>query len=325
MADNVEKDFSLSIKIETRKVIRKDMPFRYNNPVIRNIRVMIQRQDSSKESYISIKETTNKQRLDDSSFPIAKKKANPLLKYRDGIHEITKKNYVAFYRSIEERITFNRSFEKLFMIKKEEIYMFLMSGKKGKLLLLNGGSAKNVGNHPLEYFYQNLTKYAQTIKDVLARYESHQERIAKEVKILGGDGRIHGCIIDIDFYNHLYLNPLDYSITPYFAITMVDKYVYDNIPSLLKYECPRLYENYESKKHVRTKGEELSIYGRDLPISEARIPVASTEIYRISRLLKGLQFLTRHNIVRLWNDAVIGDAKRSSLPVILDPFRKIMR
>lgn len=52
------------------------------------------------------------------------------------------------------------SFKKLFMIKHSGIYMFLMQSPKGRLSVLNGGTIKNVKNHSLEYFYENLTNYA---------------------------------------------------------------------------------------------------------------------------------------------------------------------
>ena len=44
--------------------------------------------------------------------------------------------------------------------------------------------------------------------------------ISKVIKSIGGDGSIHGCIVDIDYYNHIYINPVDGKITPYFAYDM---------------------------------------------------------------------------------------------------------
>ena len=47
-------------------------------------------------------------------------------------------------------------------------------------------------------------------------------------------GRIHGCIIDIDFYNHVYVNPVNMKVTGYYALDIINKKVYGNIPELLK-------------------------------------------------------------------------------------------
>lgn len=232
--------------------------------------------------------------------------------YEDGIYEITKTDYEKFYRGIGEQLTFNREFAKLFMIKREETYMFFMQTQKGTLLILNGGSIRKAGKHSLEYFYENMVKYAMSVKMFLADYDEFQKQVSREVKRFGGDGKIHGSIVDIDFFDHLYLNPLDGTITPYFAYSMVEKYVYDNLPSLLKYECPKLFANY--RKLIGKQDDEygLVLYDENLPISRHKEYVASTEMYRISRILKGLQFTTKYNIVRLWNDAIAANASKEN-------------
>ena len=50
----------------------------------------------------------------------------------------------------------------------------------------------------------------------------------------------------------------------------------------------------------------------DLVISKDVLFVESTEMYKISRILKGLQFTSKHNIVRLWNDALIKKASEEN-------------
>ena len=53
--------------------------------------------------------------------------------YNDGIYEITREDYIEFYHGINETVDFNRDYEKLFMLKKEKTYMFLIQNKKGEL------------------------------------------------------------------------------------------------------------------------------------------------------------------------------------------------
>ena len=237
--------------------------------------------------------------------------------YKDGIYEITKEDYENFYRGVGEELTFNRQYEKLFMIKREETYMFLMQTPKGSMLILNGGSIRRAGNHSLEYFYENLVKYSASVSLFLSKYDKFQKQVSNEVKRIGGDGNIHGSIVDIDFHNHLYLNPLDGTITPYFAYSMVDKYVYDNLPSLLKSECPRLFANYEKMIGQESERNALVLYNKNLPITKNRQYVDSTEMYKVSRILKGLQFTTKYNIVRLWNDAIVADASEENGKLIV--------
>ena len=228
--------------------------------------------------------------------------------YKDGIYEITRADYECFYRGIGERITFNRQFEKLFMLKREGTYMFIMTTPKGTMQILNGGAIKNAGGHTLEYFYENLVPYSKSIKMFLSQFDEFQKNVSMEIKSIGGDGRIHGSIVDIDFYSHLYLDPLDGSITPYFAYSMVDKYVYKNVQSLLKYECPKIYTNYEKKLLNENSNNSLIVAKTNSPVIKSKIYVDSTEMYKVSRILKGLQFTTKYSIVRLWNDTIAGES-----------------
>lgn len=238
--------------------------------------------------------------------------------YEDGIYEITRDDYINFYHGIGEDITFNRQYEKIFMIKRGKTYMFLMQNTNGNLLILNGGSIKNVNNHSLKYFYENIANYSHSICLFLSNYEKFQKVVSSEVKKIGGYGTIHGSIVDIDFYNHLYLNPIDNSITPYFATSIVDKQVYTSFQSLLKNECPTLYKNYIklSKEH-NGDSNILIISNKNMLISKTKIYEKSTEMYRISRIIKGLQYTTKHNIVRLWNDAFVSNTSEENGKLIV--------
>lgn len=221
--------------------------------------------------------------------------------YKDGIYEISREDYIKFYRGINENVTFNRDFVNLYMIKSKKTYMFLLKTNKGPLKILNGGSIKNVCKQDLNYFYDNLLKYSKSVSMFLSKYDSFQKKVSKEIKLIGGSGTIHGCIVDIDYNNHLYINPLDGKITAYYAKSMTEKYVYNSLTSLLKYKCPNLYLNFE-KLLVDNNSNSLVIYNQNLPISKEWTFVPETYMYKTSRIIKGLQFTTEYNIVRIWND-----------------------
>ena len=223
--------------------------------------------------------------------------------YKDGIYEINRNDYINFYRGIEEYIDFNREFRQLYMLKRDGAYMFLMVSPKGNLQVLNGGMIRSAGKHQKEYFYDNLSRYAQSVKMFLSQYNAYQAKIAKAVKSIGGEGRIHGCIVDIDFFNHIYVNPLDETITPYFAYSITDKYVYKNIPSLLANECPSLYANYESKYRDDKNILALVPVEDNFNITDETIEVEDTGMYRVSRIIKSLQYTTKYSVVRRWNDS----------------------
>lgn len=238
--------------------------------------------------------------------------------YKDGIYEISREDYERFYRGTTWlQLTFKRKFNKLFMIKREKTYMFLMQTPKGTLVILNGGAIRKAGNHSLEYFYENIVKYSESVKLFLAKYNAYQKRVSDDIKRFGGEGTIHGCIVDIDFYNHLYVNIRDGTITPYYALSMVDKTVYENLPSLLNVHCPQLFYNYKKLIEQQSGENALTVFNEREPIVKDRYWDDSTEIYRDSRIVNGLQYTTRYNIVRLWNDVFVEGASEENGKMIV--------
>lgn len=57
-------------------------------------------------------------------------------------------------------------------------------------------------------------------------YHEALKHISNQIKKIGGDGRIHGCIVDIDEMNHVYLNPIDGRIICYWASAINHRYEY---------------------------------------------------------------------------------------------------
>lgn len=227
--------------------------------------------------------------------------------YSDGIHQISREEYQLFYRGLGEGLDFNREFNALYLIKRNDTFCFLMEGTNKKLYLLNGGSIKNV-SHDLTYFYERLPNYANSVKLFLQSYSDYQKEISTLIKKIGGTGYVHGCIADIDFYNHLYINPLDSIITPYFAYSIKEKYVYKNLISLLKEHCKNLYLAYKNTFLLADEDSKVShsliSLKNDTIESKETVYVESTEMYKISRLIKELQYTTKYNVVRLWNDTM---------------------
>ena len=93
---------------------------------------------------------------------------------------------------------------------------------------MNGGKLGRLGRNRIEdlaYYYDNLKKYVENVNQLLYRYVGGQQRISEFIKHLGGSGKIHGCIVDVErpnelegfSYCHLFVNPIDGKVTPYFA------------------------------------------------------------------------------------------------------------
>lgn len=216
--------------------------------------------------------------------------------YKDGVYEISRNDYIDFCRGKNINMTFNREIDTLYMLKKGEYYCFIHKTKSGSMTILNGGSRKSIKNIDIEYYYDNMMDMINAIKTPFDRYFAVQAEISRFVKQIGGEGRIHGAIIDIDYLNHIYLNPYDLTITPYFAYDIFNKYVYPNIKSLLKARCPELHSEYcklleSGSKVALTLGNE----------NEEAMPKRyfSTDIYAASREIKKMQKM-KLNILSVW-------------------------
>ena len=219
--------------------------------------------------------------------------------YEDGIHQITADDYRSFYRGKNIMITFNREVNVLYMLKKNGYYCFIHQSKGGSLTMLNGGALKKLNEWDINYYYDNMDMVVDAIKKPLDKYSGIQEKIAAEIRKLGGDGTIHGCIIDIDWYNHVYVNPVDLKITGYWASDIINKKIYPNVPALLEKECPLMYAKYTKLLKGSSKNLPMISNGAGTEISILPQTYLDTDIYKASREIKKMQKLSS-NILTTW-------------------------
>ena len=158
-------------------------------------------------------------------------------------------------------------------------------------------------------YYNNMQYYSHAIKDLLHDYFSALKKISLSIQAIGGEGIIHGCIVDIDFYNHIYFNPVDGTLTSYYARSIVDKYVYNDVGTLLKERRKDLYKNYQRLIRVDKNMLILQDNTRKEYVDKFRY-ISDTAIYKPSRVMKSLQYLFDTNIIRIWSDKVINYQKR---------------
>ena len=219
--------------------------------------------------------------------------------YKDGIYSITKEDYINFFRGKCLKLSFNKEINKLIMLKKDGYYCFLHKGKTGNLSILNGATFRKLLHKDENYYYNNMDRVIATILEPLDKYTKYQTIVADTIKQIGGIGKIHGCIIDIDFCNHIYINPSDLKLTGYFAYDIVRKIAYNSVPALLEKERPDLYLNYKKllqsksknplalqKKPHKTKNNTGALY-------------LETDIYAASREIKKMQKLYS-NVLSIW-------------------------
>ncbi|MCI9563537.1 MAG: hypothetical protein HFF63_06560 [Oscillospiraceae bacterium] len=97
--------------------------------------------------------------------------------------------------------------------------------------------------------------------------------------------------------NHIYVNPIDGTITGYWASDIINKKIYPSIPKLLEANCPALYKNY-TKMIAGDSKSELAIPESATPGIPTQIYL-DTDIYKASREIKKMQKLNS-NILSTW-------------------------
>lgn len=228
--------------------------------------------------------------------------------YSDGIYTISREQYLEFNRGQQISVSFNRNGGRIQMLKHSGIYCFVYENDSGKYLL-NGGSIKSVKHYDLSYYYDRLPMYAALIKHAVRDYYAALKVISDAVKKIGGDGTIHGCIIDIDFWNHIYIDTKTGEITPYYAMSIVEKYKYPDVRTLLLENRKDLYDNYISLINGFTSAQLYLEGSANVPSPYNSEYVSETYMYRPSRIMKSIQYLTETNVVRTWNEELFENEK----------------
>lgn len=231
-------------------------------------------------------------------------------------------------------------------LKRDEYLLFLSVSSTGKISILKGAAVKGI-DHDIKYLYDNMVEYAQLIiqnfskywdilKDLsnyiksltpsktglkqaysdyrqrmkyygypVKSYNDWYEYTGKNIKM---DGKIHGCIIDLDFFNHIYVNPFDGTVASYYAISMYDKDVYKNVRSLIAAQKPEFLEAFDKQEKVKNslvlKDDLKSLIYNDNIISKDTTKIYSTDMYVASRILKPLQKIYDYKVIQIWNDDI---------------------
>lgn len=218
----------------------------------------------------------------------------------DGIYEIDRNQYREFNQGLGVPLQYNGS-GKLYALKRSGIYCFV-SEENGRTYLMDGGKQIAAGLS-IDYLYANLEQYYLMMTEASEPFRQKLKEISGFVKSFGGDGTVHGSIVDIDFFNHIFLNPIDGKVTPYHATDIQNKYVYGSLGSLIEDKLPDMYPGYLETASKGGTLPELSTGAGQVSEGEP-VLIWDTSIYALSKKAKGFQYMADFKIVRQWDDAV---------------------
>ena len=256
--------------------------------------------------------------------------------YQNGIFDISQDDYWTFlqdhayaykgYAPIRPNFKYTKRIK---LIKRNNYYMFLAERVNGGISILKK-AAFQTATHDAEYYYEHLEEYAEKALKIYRPYYKSLQSLMKivddmtEYSIKQGTyfsqpfwniGRpsIHGAIVNLDALNHLFLNPIDGSITPYFATSIVEKTRYENLVSLLT----------EKKEALLPAWKELMKDNKHLPVLTNNLPknaisviidpnankngeyVPETTIYKYSTIILNLQCIQEHGWIVQWLDSIM--------------------
>ena len=110
--------------------------------------------------------------------------------------------------------------------------------------------------------------------------------------------------------HHIYLNPYDESLTYYYATSIVNKYVYKNLSSLLFCKSKNMYDNYKkllTETNQRNEAFQLTNLIIDQTIVKKPTREDSTLMYKDSNLVYNFQYINRYKILRHWSDDILAE------------------
>lgn len=236
--------------------------------------------------------------------------------YPDGIHKITREQYLAFNRGKLIYIRFNRADGKIFMLKNAGMYCFLFENEKG-IYLLNGGMPNKLVHQEMDYYYQRMPLFSSIVNHTFERYYALLNQLSLYVKKIGGYGRVHGSIVDIDFYNHIIVNPETLQVTPYYAEDIVRKVFYPNLQTLLLEKRPDIHTKLLALQERQPEDVgTLKRITNNNGIRKAKV-VKDTSMYKQSALAKKAQYLLENNIIRVWDDGLLQEAEQLARNIAL--------
>ena len=181
----------------------------------------------------------------------------------EGIHKISKDDYwtISRDRFIMTKQPKYPHTKQIYLLKNQGYVMFISENYNGTIHIMNGGSLKRL-DKSIDYYYENIPKYVSIVQLLFGNYFEFMIKLSREIHQIWNSsdkstldmyelydysnvGRIHGSIVDINYYNHISVDFYSGKLTLYNADDMSSREVYPSIKSFIEYETPNLMSSYE--------------------------------------------------------------------------------
>ena len=254
---------------------------------------------------------------------------NPYSELNDGLYQTSVEDYLKFYRYLGEYVgdgtLLYRRCENgtLYVVKRRGYYGFFIISTKKKskgISIVNGGMTKKLTTSTeISWICENFDIVVSKYLQILLPLRKAQEELSREIKELGLDGTIHGLIVDIDYYHHIALNPIDGAMNVYYASVFGLKRDLNSFDELIKSlewyssgigkrDLELIREKYEKNLHAReyllgsafsnTLIETESYEMEDVSKRVEQVVSRKEGMYGVSRKISPLQRLFTGRVLR---------------------------
>ncbi len=169
---------------------------------------------------------------------------NPYYGLKDGLYQTSVEEYLKFYRYLGEYVGDGTLLYRrcqnagMYVVKRKGYYgFFVISTQKNSMgiSIVNGGMTKKLTKSiEFSWICENFDIVVSKYLKMLLPLRKVQEELSQELKELGLDGTIHGLIVDIDFYHHIALDPMERKMNFYYASTFGSKMDLNSFAEVLK-------------------------------------------------------------------------------------------
>lgn len=261
--------------------------------------------------------------------------SNPYFFLDDGLYKTSIKDYLQFYRYIGENIQGDGSllYQRcqnnracVYVIKRDGFYGFFLvnvnDGHSKGISIINGGQTRKITKMvDLQWLFNSFEVILKKYLSIIAPYRFVQEKISFELKMLGFSGSIHGCIIDIDFYHHIILNPIDGTITyyfsPFFGMVRPLNSFDDVLRSISKYRETDISSIIDQSNYLMLKNQDTCFLQRSDIVNKSNSQMTFVErnegMYHMSREISPLQRLFSGHVLRRFDICLVESLEGNDL------------
>ena len=187
-----------------------------------------------------------------------------------------------------------------------DVFSFIGENPDNNRFYFLSGGAMSLAAHKPEWYYSKLDDYFNICTDFIFKYKQMITPISEYIKSLGGDGYIHGLIIDIDFFHHLKVDIENNRLIPYYAPSTSCRIIYPSLNVMIKQLAEK---NGQEQALIPYKHQELVMYenaihckGLETPICNEAFYSEEKGFYRRNRQMGSIYRSADSRIIKKWED-----------------------